>query len=96
MGETVPNFVGLEVLSPSTAAYDRGLKFEYYRTLPSLQEYVLVDTERASVEVFRRNEAGRWVLYPHGHNQTVELASVGLNLPMAAVYEDVDLGALRA
>jgi len=79
----------VEVLSPTTAAYDRGLKFEYYRTLPSLQEYVLIDTERPSVEVFRRNSAGQWVLYPFGHDAVVELASVGLTMPMAAVYEDV-------
>ena len=79
----------VEVLSPTTAAYDRGLKFEYYRTLPSLQEYVLIDTERPSVEVFRRNSAGQWVLYPFGHDTVVELASVGLTMPMAAVYEDV-------
>lgn len=79
----------VEVLSPSTAAYDRGLKFEYYRTLPSLQEYALIDTERASVEVFRRNPAGQWVLHPFGRQADVELASVGLTLPMATVYEDV-------
>ena len=79
----------VEVLSPSTAAYDRGLKFEYYRTLPSLQEYALIDPERHSVEVFRRNQAGQWVLFPFGDNTEVELASVGLRMPMAAVYEDV-------
>ncbi len=83
----------VEVLSPSTAAYDRGLKFEYYRSLPSLQEYVLVDAERQSVEVFRRNPAGQWVLFPHGPGTTVELASVDLRLPMATVYEDVALQA---
>lgn len=81
----------VEVLSPSTAAYDRGLKFEYYRTLPSLQEYVLVDPERASVEVFRRNASGLWVLHPFAAAQPVELASVQLSLPMAVVYEDVPL-----
>lgn len=83
----------VEVLSPSTVAYDRGLKFEYYRTLPSLQEYVLVDAERHSVEVFRRNPAGQWVLFPHGADTDVELASVDLKLPMATVYEDVALHA---
>ncbi len=79
----------VEVLSPTTAAYDRGLKFEYYRTLPTLQEYVLIDPERHSVEVFRRNEANQWVLHPFGANAEVEFASVNLRLPMAAVYEDV-------
>lgn len=82
----------VEVLSPSTAAYDRGLKFEYYRRLPSLQEYVLIDTERASVDVFRRNESGLWVLHPFAAPASVELASVELSLPMALVYEDVVFG----
>lgn len=68
----------VEVLSPSTAAYDRGNKFGHYRQLASLQEYVLVDTEAQSVEVFRRNAAGRWELYPSaGLSAPVELASVG-------------------
>ncbi len=68
----------VEVLSPSTAAYDRGAKFGHYRQLPSLQEYALVDTDTQTVEVFRRNEAGRWELYPSaGLEAPVELASVG-------------------
>ena len=83
----------VEVLSDSTVAYDRGGKFAAYRMLESLQEYVLVDAERQSVEVFRRNPAGQWVLFPHGPGTTVELASVDLRLPMATVYEDVALQA---
>ncbi len=68
----------VEVLSPSTAAYDRGAKFGHYRQLISLQEYVLIDTDSLTVEVFRRNEAGRWELYPSaGLEAAVELASVG-------------------
>jgi len=85
--KTEPKLV-IEVLSPSTAAYDRGLKFAYYRELVSLEEYVLIDPERISVEVFRRDEAGRWVLYPYANEGAVELTSVNLSLPMTAVYED--------
>lgn len=77
-----------EVLSPSTAAFDRGLKFAHYRTLPSLQEYVLIDTERPSVEVFRRDAGGHWVLYPYGPGETVEFASADMQMPLAAIYED--------
>lgn len=67
-----------EVLSPSTAAFDRGNKFAHYRLLDSLQEYVLIDTETPRVEVFRRNAANRWELYPStGLDASVELASVG-------------------
>jgi Uma2 family endonuclease len=85
--KTEPKLV-IEVLSPSTAAYDRGLKFAYYRELTSLEEYVLIDPERVSVEVFRRDEAGRWVLYPFGHNDTVELACINQSLSMSVIYED--------
>lgn len=67
-----------EVLSPSTAAFDRGGKFAHYRLLDSLQEYVLIDTDTPRVEVFRRNAANRWELYPStGPDAAVELASVG-------------------
>jgi Uma2 family endonuclease len=67
-----------EVLSPSTAAFDRGGKFAHYRLLDSLQEYVLIDTDTPRVEVFRRNAANRWELYPStGTDAPVELASVG-------------------
>ncbi len=79
-----------EVLSPSTAAYDRGLKFAYYRALPSLQEYVLIDAERMAVDVFRRDATDHWVLYPGGPGESVEFASVGLTLDLATIYEDVE------
>lgn len=78
----------IEVLSPTTAAFDRGAKFAYYRQLASLSEYVLVDTERVAVDVFRRQADGHWVLYPFGPGEAVELASVALTMPIEAVYED--------
>ncbi len=53
----------IEVLSPSTAAYDRGDKFASLRHLPSLQEYVLLDIAAARLEVFRRNAQDRWELF---------------------------------
>lgn len=82
----------VEVLSPSTSAYDRGAKFAAYRTLASLREVLFIDSERLSADLFRRDEAGRWVLYPYDAAQPlVELASVDLQLPLQAVYEDVAL-----
>ena len=82
----------VEVLSPSTRAYDRGAKFAAYRKLPSLSEYLLIDSERLSADLFRRDETGRWVLYPFDTAaQQVELASVGLQLPLQVLYEDVRL-----
>lgn len=81
----------VEVLSPSTAGYDHGAKFASYRTLETLQEYVLIDSERQLVEVFRRGSDGRWVLHPSQTGETVELASVGLTLTMADIYADTEL-----
>ncbi|MEW6693150.1 MAG: Uma2 family endonuclease [Pseudomonadota bacterium] len=86
--KTAPVLV-VEVLSPSTAAYDRGQKFAIYRRLPSLQEYVLIDPERIAVDVFRKDTTGHWVLYPYGPGEAVELASVGLKLPIETLYEDI-------
>lgn len=83
----------VEVLSPSTAGYDHGAKFASYRTLETLQEYVLIDSERQLVEVFRRGSDGRWVLHPSQAGENVELASVGLMLTMADIYADTELAA---
>lgn len=55
-------FVLLEVLSEGTEDYDRGRKFLRYRSIPSLQEYVLIDSQRVEVEVWRRNDLGQWTL----------------------------------
>jgi hypothetical protein len=52
--------VVVEVLSDSTEAYDRGEKAAHYRHLPSLREYVLVSQHRPRIEVYRKNDAGRW------------------------------------
>lgn len=87
----------VEVLSPTTSAYDRGAKFASYRKLPSLREYAVIDPERRSVDVFRREaEQDRWALYPYEGADTVEWASVGMQLAMDAVYEDVQLDSTAA
>jgi Uma2 family endonuclease len=54
----------VEVLSPSTAAFDRGLKFAAYRQISSLEEYLLLDPEAKTVELFRKNAANIWELHP--------------------------------
>ena len=82
-----------EVLSESTAAYDRGRKFEIYQKIPELQEYLLIEPDRLDADLFRKNEAGLWVMHPAGEGDTIELSSVGLRLPLADLYADVDLGA---
>lgn len=82
----------VEVLSDSTGAYDRGGKFAIYRQLDSLREYVLIDPDTASVDCFRKDAQGHWVLYPYGAGETVELASVELRVVIEAVYEGVFWG----
>lgn len=77
-----------EVLSASTAAFDRGAKFAAYRKLESLQEYVLVDLEAQRIEVFRRDAANHWVLYDYGPGDSVELASLALHLAVDELLED--------
>lgn len=80
----------VEVLSPSTADFDRGGKFAAYRKIASLQEYVIVDAGRWSVDVFRKNEGGRWVLWPSEGLEQIEFASIGLTASLADIFEDVE------
>ncbi len=86
--KTEPRLI-VEVLSPSTAAFDRGLKFSYYRSLPSLEEYLLVDLDSRSVDGYRKGADGLWVLHPFARGQTVELASVALALTAEQLFADV-------
>lgn len=80
----------IEILSPSTEAYDRGNKFASYRQLEALQEYALVSLEARRIEVFRRDGSGHWVLHPFALNETLELASLNFHCPVAAVFEGVE------
>lgn len=79
-----------EVLSESTAAFDRGGKFAAYRKLDSLQDYVLIDLAAGRVEVFRRDAENHWVLHDYGPGEHVELASLGLDLPVDQILEDTE------
>lgn len=76
----------VEVLSETTEVYDRSGKFALYRACPSVQEYVLVATRYQAVEVYRRTERG-WTSYQtYAPGEVVELASIGLSFPLAALY----------
>lgn len=79
----------IEVLSPSTEAVDRGKKFADYRSIETLQEYVLVSQTESQVECYRRNSNGKWELESYGKSDRVHLESVNLQLSMADIYEDV-------
>jgi Uma2 family endonuclease len=79
-----------EVLSESTQADDRGLKFAAYRQLPSLQEYLLVDPDTRRVEVFRRNERQSFELHDQAGAAELVLESVGLRLAMAELFDGLE------
>jgi Uma2 family endonuclease len=81
----------IEVLSDSTESYDRGKKFAHYRTINSLEEYLLVSQKECRVERFARQPDGTW-LYSDctDPNGFVELTSVACRLPLARVYHRVD------
>lgn len=80
----------VEVLSPSTAAFDRGDKFAAYRRLSSLQEYVLIDVKTRRSDVYRRGGDGLWVLHPVDVDQPLQLAAVGLELSPEQLFAEVD------
>lgn len=83
----------IEVLSPGTAAYDRGEKFASYRLLPGLREYMLVDPASRRCEVFRKRDSGPdqglWVLHPYDPGQDVVLRSVDLTLTAERLWDEV-------
>lgn len=80
----------VEVLSDSTAAYDRGLKFELYRGLDTLTHYLLVEQARPHAELFFKTPAGQWVLQPLLLNDALQIERLGQPWPVASLYEDVD------
>lgn len=81
----------VEVLSPSTENYDRGQKFQRYRALSSLAEYVLIAQDAMYVEHYARQHDGRWLLTEaDGAEGVLELASIGCRLALVNVYEKVD------
>jgi Uma2 family endonuclease len=87
---TNPDLV-IEVLSPSTEAFDRGAKFEAYRTVESLKEYVLVSQDKPLVEQYVRNGDGSWKFTEAvGLESSLTLPSVGCTLNLGAVYKRVE------
>jgi Uma2 family endonuclease len=82
--------VVVEVLSPTTEATDRGKKAAYYRACPTLQEYVMVDSEEIFVEVHRREEE-RWTINTFEPGDTITLESFGIQFPIEDAYEGTSL-----
>ena len=82
----------VEVLSDSTVGRDLGVKIDGYLSVPSIRQYVVVRQDEPSVRVFTRTESG-FSVGPsvEGLKAVVRLESIGLDLPMAEIYRDVDL-----
>lgn len=80
-----------EVLSPATSAKDRGEKFIYYLKIPSLQEYILIDSEKISVERYCRGEGRMWLYYPYTDGDIITLSSIEFEFPIELLYEAVIL-----
>jgi Uma2 family endonuclease len=77
----------VEVLSSSTADYDRGGKATHYRSLPSLEEYVLISQDQALIEHYARQGPDQWLLTEkHSLDDTLVLASINCRLPLAEIY----------
>ena len=79
-----------EVLSDSTAAYDRGRKFELYRSIASLTHYLLIEQDRPHADLFFKNEQGQWVLQALTADDAIQIDRLGQPWPVATLFEEVD------
>lgn len=82
----------IEVLSPSTEAYDRGQKSMHYRRIVSVEEYLLISQDRVQIEHYRRQPDNHWLLSEASELQaTIELPSIACVLALAEIYDKVAL-----
>ena len=85
-----PNLI-VEVLSPTTEAYNRGRKFDHYRSIESLREYLLVASDRIHTDLFTWQPDGCWMLTSADRlEDSLDLQSVGCRLNLADLYEKVE------
>ena len=86
--------VVIEVLSPSTEAYDRGFKAQNYRRIESLKAYVIVAQDRPHAEVYHRQADGDWSLSDaRGLDAVMRLEAIGVEVPLSEVYDRVEFPA---
>jgi Uma2 family endonuclease len=81
----------VEVLSPKTAEYDRGDKFQMYAALPTVETYVVASSYQMTVEVRTRQGDADWLTRRFGRGDEMVVPSLGIRCPIAAFYEDIDL-----
>jgi Uma2 family endonuclease len=79
----------VEVLSPKTEAYDRGDKFAMYRLSPSLQDYVLVSANKMAIDIYHKNDRGRWEILSYAAGDLVELECINLTFPIEDIFTDI-------
>ncbi|MGK7921557.1 MAG: Uma2 family endonuclease [Trichodesmium sp.] len=81
----------VEVLSKSTKDYDRGDKFKYYRSIPSLKEYIMIDQYSFHVEQFAKNYEGKWVLTEYDSEAVeLKLESIDFQIGLKDIYEGIN------
>jgi Uma2 family endonuclease len=81
-----------EILSPSNEKYDRGLKFQLYRTIDSLKDYTLVNQEQVRIEHFTRRPDGTWTLHDYqGLDADLKIDSIGVAIPLRRIFDRVSI-----
>ena len=86
----------IEVLSSSTEAYDRGDKFEYYRSLPTFQEYILIEQDRYSITQYIKQDHNSWLVNFHtGEDAILKLGSVNWKISLKDIYQRIDFEAVE-
>ncbi|HEV8040160.1 MAG TPA: Uma2 family endonuclease [Bryobacteraceae bacterium] len=84
----------IEVLSPSTESYDRGLKLQAYRTIASLQDYILINQNEIRIEQYTRLENNLWILRDYQSlDEELAISSIGVSLPLSRIYNRVEFPA---
>lgn len=81
----------VEVLSPSTEAYDRGEKFRRYRQNPALIDYLLVSSTRVAIDLYHKNDAGDWLIFNYQPGDLIDLKSINLSFPIEQIYRGLNL-----
>ena len=81
----------IEIISKSTKDYDRGTKFNLYRNISTLKEYVLIDSTSVSVEIYSRQDDNSWILKEYKQfSDTFAISTISLTLSLKDVYDDVN------
>lgn len=90
--DTITNpSVIVEILSPSTGNYDRGIKFDLYREITSIKEYLLIDSQSVHVILYTKNEDRTWTLYEaKNKDQIIMLPSINFSINLADIYSGVE------